>query len=77
MFQERIKEFVIKHFNVRIDTSIAPKASQALFFITILNMDFSKSRLDSHKNLLTICLTSPTCTFFGEQSKDSTTSNDY
>jgi hypothetical protein len=50
-----------------------PKLGQASFFITILNVDFCKSKLDAHKNLLTIYSTSPTYIFFGDQNKNFTT----
>jgi hypothetical protein len=57
--------------------SIVPKTPQALFFISILNIEFSKSKLDSHKNLLTICLTSPTSPFLGNKTKTPPHQNDY
>jgi len=44
-----------------------PKATLALLFIVILNMDFCTSTLDAHNTLRTACSTTPI--FFGVEKK--------
>ncbi len=50
-----------------------PKATWTSFFIAILNMDSSKSKLNANINLLTSSSTSSTSIFFRKQNKDFTT----
>ncbi len=61
MLQDRTIEWeMILHISVKGLIILGrPKVALALFFIVILNMDFSTSKVDAHNTSKTTCLTTP------------------